>query len=169
MLRQFRPAFGHPTSMALNLIAPLHPREPKQAQTLLAVGEVGLKEWPELFLPRRLPAAKSARPQALGGGTFTNRQGELMEGPFKCLKACLANIEEGDGAPIAGNAQIHLRGRSKCNCAVGWGLLCCPTSGQTSRSCSCTSKDTMCDVTANFHDAPVYIYTHVTATACFNR
>ena len=44
--------------MALNLIAPLHPREPKQAQTLLAVGEVGLKEWPELFLPRRLPAAK---------------------------------------------------------------------------------------------------------------
>mmetsp|Transcript_3235 Transcript_3235/g.7515 ORF Transcript_3235/g.7515 Transcript_3235/m.7515 type:complete len:217 (+) Transcript_3235:375-1025(+) len=57
-------ACGHPTSMALNLIAPLHPREPKQAQTLLVDSQL----------------------QKAHG---------------------LANIE-GDGAPIAGNTQIHL-------------------------------------------------------------
>ena len=45
-IRQFGPACGHPTSMALNFVAPLHPREPKQAQTLLAAREKrGLQEW----------------------------------------------------------------------------------------------------------------------------
>ena len=38
-IRIFGPACGHPTSMALNFVAPLHPREPKQAQTLLAARE----------------------------------------------------------------------------------------------------------------------------------